>query len=97
LQDIEEEFECSTLQKSSNINSYSKEDFKQALVDFQHHIEDQEIQFEKLNNKIASTDLPLDEDFDAAPLIFADSAIDAAQEAIHYNFPEEGVDNGTIE
>jgi hypothetical protein len=91
-----EDFNISSLRKPLNINGYSKDNFKQALVDFQHHIEDQEIHNEKINNKIASTESPLDEYFDAAPLIFADSAIDAEQEAVLDIFPV-GVDNKTIE
>jgi hypothetical protein len=63
----------------------------------QRHVEDQEIQFEKLNNKIGLTDLALDGDFDTARLTFTDSALDAAQESVLDILPEEGVDNGTIE
>jgi hypothetical protein len=51
--DNEDKFENSNLQKHLNINSYSKDDFRQALLDSQHHVEDQEIPDEKLNNKQA--------------------------------------------
>jgi hypothetical protein len=41
--DDEEEFEKSSIQKHFNINGYSKNEFRQALVDLQHHVEDLEI------------------------------------------------------
>jgi hypothetical protein len=89
-QHVEEEFE------NFSVDGYSKDDFKKALVDLQHHVENHEIKFENLNNKIPSTESPFDEDSDAGTFIIADSAIDAAQEAVLDIFPE-GVDNETIE
>jgi hypothetical protein len=59
-------------------------------------IENQEIEFEKLSRKQGSTEIPIDEDFDAGMLIIADSAIAAAQEAVLDILPV-GVDNATIE
>jgi hypothetical protein len=95
-QDVEEEFENFGLQKPKNINGYSKDDFKKALVDLQHHVENQEIELEKLNRKIPTTQSPFDEDFDAGTLIIEDSAVDAAQEAVLDILPV-GVDNAAIE
>jgi hypothetical protein len=95
--DNEDEFENSNVQKHFNINSYSKEDFMQALVALKHHIEDQEVLYKKLNKKTASTDLLLDEDFEVATLIFDYYAVDAAQEAVLDLVTVAGVDNETIE
>jgi hypothetical protein len=44
-QDDEEDLENFSLRKPSNINGYSKDDFKKALVDLQYHVENQEIEF----------------------------------------------------
>jgi hypothetical protein len=95
-QDDEEDFDNLSLQKPSNIIDYSKDDIKKALVDLQYHVENQEIEFEKLNRKQGSTEIPIDEDFDAGMFIIADSAVAAAQEAILDILPVE-VDNATIE
>jgi Plavaka transposase len=97
LQDVdnEDESEKSNLQKHLNINIYAKDDFRQALLDLHH--QDLEIPYETPNNKTALTDVLLDEDFEVATLIFADSAIDAAQEVVLDILPVEGVDNETIE
>jgi hypothetical protein len=60
MQDDKEEFVNFSLQKPTNSNGYSKDDFKKALVDLQHHVENQEIEFEKLNSKLGSTESPFD-------------------------------------
>jgi hypothetical protein len=95
-QDDEEDVDNLSLRKPANINGYSKDDFKKALVDLQYHVENQEIVFEKLNRKQGSTEVPIDEDFDAGMLIITDSAIAGAQEAVLDILPV-GVDNATIE
>jgi hypothetical protein len=78
IQDDEDNFDNLSLRKPSNINGYSKDDFKKALVDLQYHVDNQEIKFEKLNKKQDSPEIPIDEDFDVGMLIIADSAIAAA-------------------
>jgi Plavaka transposase len=92
--DDNDEYENSSLNKPTNINGYSKDDFKEALVNLQYHVENQENEFEQLNRKQCSTEI--DEDFDAGMLIIADSAMDAAQEAVLNVFPE-GIENDTVE
>jgi hypothetical protein len=62
----------------------------------QYHNENQEIEFEKLNRKQGSTEIPIDEDFVAGVSIIAESAIAAAQEAVLDILPV-GMDNATIE
>jgi hypothetical protein len=62
----------------------------------QYQVENQGIEFEKLNRKQGSTEIPNDEDFDAGMLIIADSAIAAEQEAV-LDILLVGVDNETIE
>jgi hypothetical protein len=85
-----------SLRKPSNINGYSKDDFKKALVDLQYHVENQDIEFEKLNRKQGSTEIRIDEDFDAGIIVIADSAFAAAQEAVLDILPV-GANNATIE
>jgi hypothetical protein len=48
----------------------------------QYHVENQEIEFKKLNRKQCLTEIPIDEDFDAGMLIIADSVMAAVQEAV---------------
>jgi hypothetical protein len=62
----------------------------------QYHVENQEIEFEKLNRKQCLTEIPIYDDFDAGMLIIADSAMAAAQEAALNVFPE-GIENDTVE
>jgi hypothetical protein len=59
-QDDNKEYENFSLQKPTNINGYSKDDFRKALVDLQYHSENQEIEFEKLNRKQGLTKIPID-------------------------------------
>ena len=99
MQDVDndDKFENYNFKKHLKINSYSKDDFRQALLDFQHNVEDQEVVYEKPFNKTAATDVLHDGDFEVATLIFADSSIDAAQEAVLDILPVKEVDNETIE
>ena len=78
----DEDFDNLSLRKPLNINGYSKDDFKNALIDLQYHVENEDIEFEKFNRKQGSTEIPIDEDFDVGLLVIADSAIAAAQEAV---------------
>jgi hypothetical protein len=49
------------MKKISTIKVSSKDDFNKALVDLQYHVENQEIEFEKLNRKQGSTEIRINE------------------------------------